>query len=206
MSHESKPKVGYVVYNTAPTTPVHASYHANAHATQKWRKMSTYERGLSRLRSDQPIEITAPLDLSEVVNIRRLKALVYAQSRSHAERRANQRLRGRPTSGNLYPFCETAAFFAFYIHDVGVALTAAPNAVLFLLVPGFPVLVFFFPLLLVLGCCLKIRRPRHLASWCVRWAMLNGCVPVAEVAEVMDVVDAEESAGCERVNRCVSPL
>jgi hypothetical protein len=36
--------------------------------------------------------------------------------------------------------------------------------------------------------------------------VLDGRVPVSEVAEVMDVLHREEDAGRERVDRCVTPL
>jgi hypothetical protein len=36
--------------------------------------------------------------------------------------------------------------------------------------------------------------------------VLDGCVSVADITEVVDIAGAEESSGGEGVNRCVTPL
>ena len=62
-----------------------------------------------------------------------------------------------PSACYIDPFSETAPLLTLYINNVRIALAPAANSVFFNRVPRFPVLVFFFPLLLVLG--------RHLKEW-----------------------------------------
>lgn len=61
-------------------------------------------------------------------------------------------------------------------------------------------------MLLVRIGLLEVGFAWELAGRGVGWAMLDGRVPVAKIAEVVDVFDAEEGAGGERVNGRVTPL
>lgn len=69
-----------------------------------------------------------------------------------------------------------------------------------------PVVVFFFPCLLIHGSFLKIGDPGQLSCRGVCRAMLYRGVSIAKVAEVVHVCRAEEDSRSERVNRCIPPL
>ena len=62
-----------------------------------------------------------------------------------------------PSACYIDPFRKTAPLLTLYINNVRIALAPAANSVFFNRVPRFPVLVFFFPLFLVLR--------RHLKEW-----------------------------------------
>lgn len=110
------------------------------------------------------------------------------------------------TSCNLDPLRNTTSLLPLHIHHIRIASTPTPDSIFFLHIPLRPVLVFLSPSLLVLGSELEVRFPWELASRGVGGAVLDGGVPVAEVAEVMDVFRREEGAGCEGVDGCVAPL
>lgn len=65
-------------------------------------------------------------------------------------------LRRGPTTSDLNPFGQAAALLAFDIDNVGVTAASASNSVLLDRVRCSPVLVFFNPLLLVVGGLFKV--------------------------------------------------
>lgn len=112
-----------------------------------------------------------------------------------------------PPTSNIYPLRKTGSLLAFYIHNVGIASTSAAHAIFLDRVPGVPVLVFFFPFLLVEGGRLEERGSRgYLPGGGICGTMLNGGMSVAEVAEVVDVFGGEESACGKGVDWCITPL
>ena len=114
--------------------------------------------------------------------------------------------RRRPTARNLDPLRQTAPLLALHVHDVRVASAPAPDTVLLLLVPVFPVVIFLEALLLVERRRFEIFFSRGLARGRVSGTVLDGGVPVAEVAEVVDVTWREQGAGGEGVDWSVAPL
>jgi hypothetical protein len=122
--------------------------------------------------------------------------------------------RNKPTR-NLHPLGNTTALFPLHIHNIRVAPAPAPDTVLFLTIPLRPVIVILFQefqilsiasgaFLLEIGS--EVRFAGQLASWSVGRTVLDCCVAVAEVAEVVDVGRGEEGAGCEGVDWGVAPL
>ena len=95
---------------------------------------------------------------------------------------------------------------ALDVHDIRVAAASAADTVLLNSVIVGPVFVFFFPLLFVLRRELKKGLARALSRGCVRGAVLDGGVPVAKVTKVVDVAWREKGAGCEGVDRGITPL
>ena len=132
---------------------------------------------------------------------------------------ARTRRRNEPSS-NLHPLWNTTSLLALHIHNIRITPTPASHPILFLRIPFRPILVFFPPTTPLLfqhrraeGRTLTrivagtvVRCSRHLARGCVGWAVLDGRVPVANVAEVVDLVGGEEGTRCEGVDRCVAPL
>lgn len=106
-------------------------------------------------------------------------------------------LRRGPATGDLDPFCQTAALLALDIDDVGVAAASAADAVLLDRVWRGPVLVLFDSLLLILGGLFEIRLARQLPGGSVGGTMLDRGVSVTKITEVVDVFDGKESAGRE---------
>lgn len=112
-----------------------------------------------------------------------------------------------PTACNVYPFSQTATFFAFYIDNVSIAAAAAAHTVLFGRVPMLPVVVFLESLLLVGGSLLEEGFTGQLsAQRGVGWTMLDGGVAVSKIPEVMNVTRGKESASGKRVDGRVTPL
>lgn len=125
-------------------------------------------------------------------------------------------------SRNLHPLWNTTTLLTLYIHNIGVAFTSTTDTVLLRRVPVGPILVLLPPIppLLLQRGHKSVRCDAFLGiiPWTVVWRMwyltcrgvggtvLDGRVPVTEVAEVVDVFGAEESAGGEGVNGCVAPL
>ena len=105
-------------------------------------------------------------------------------------------------SCDLNPLGYAAALLALYIDNIGVASASAAHSVLFLCVPLRPILVLFSPAApfflqrwcaegrilarivpwAVVGC------PWHLSRWSVRRTVLDCCMSVSDVAEVVDLV------------------
>ena len=57
--------------------------------------------------------------------------------------------RTRPTTSNIHPFRQTRSLFPFHVHNIRVTSTSAANSILLHWIPRIPVLVFFFPFLLI---------------------------------------------------------
>ena len=115
-------------------------------------------------------------------------------------------LRRRPATGDFYPFSKAATLLSLDVDNVRITFASAANAVLLFRVPRVPVLVFFSPLLLILGCHLQELWPFQLSGDSISWAVLDGRMPISKVTEVMDIFGAEQSACSERMNRGISPL
>jgi hypothetical protein len=118
----------------------------------------------------------------------------------------HQRPLRHPPPGNLDPLGGTRSLLVLDFGDIRVAATAATNAILLRIVPVVPVLVLGDALALVLGGLLEPGLAGQLLPGRVGRAVLDGGVPVAKVAEVVDVAGREEGAGRERVDGCVAPL
>ena len=114
-------------------------------------------------------------------------------------------LRRGPATRNIDPLGQARTFLALNINDVGIAPAAATHAVLLPFVEVGPVLVFLFPLVLG-GGLLEVWNVRKLACRGIGWAVLDGGVSVAEVAEVMNILHSQEDTGGERMNGCIAPL
>jgi hypothetical protein len=95
---------------------------------------------------------------------------------------------------------------ALHVDDIGITSASAPHTILLDVIVVRPVIVFFPALLLVQCGQFQEGLARPLASGRVRGTVLDRGMSVAEVAEVVDVPGSEEGPGCERMNRCVSPL
>lgn len=54
-----------------------------------------------------------------------------------------------PSTCYVYPFRQTGSLFSFYVHDICIASTSAPNSVFFDWVPRVPVFIFLLSLLFV---------------------------------------------------------
>ena len=54
-----------------------------------------------------------------------------------------------PAASNIHPLRQTRSLFPLYINDVRITSTSTSDSILLHGIPGIPVLVFFFPLLLV---------------------------------------------------------
>lgn len=115
-------------------------------------------------------------------------------------------LRTSPTTGNIDPLSQARTVLALDINDIRVAPAAASDAVLLGGIVVIPVLVLLDALLLVERGLLEVGLAGQLAGGRVGGAMLDGGVAVTEVAEVVDVLGAEEGAGGEGVDWGVSPL
>lgn len=97
--------------------------------------------------------------------------------------------------------------FPFHIYNVRVASTSASYSVLLRAVERVPVLVFLLPLLLIRRCHLQEWGAVKLSvPWCIGRAVLDGSMPVTNVAEIMDIVRGEKCTSCQRMDRSVSPL
>lgn len=107
---------------------------------------------------------------------------------------------------NFYPFRYAAALFAFDINDVCIAATSAADSVLLRCIPLRPVVVFFSSCFLVCGSRLKIWFSFQLACRRIGRAMLDRCMSVSEVAEIVDVLWREKCTGSEGVDGRVTPL
>lgn len=127
-------------------------------------------------------------------------------ARERRTRQWREALWGGPAASYLNPLSETAALLALDIHNVGIAAAAAADAILLDRVRSGPVLIFFNPLLLVVGGLFEVRLARQLASGGVSRTMLDGGVPVSKVTEVMDVTGREKGTGGEGMNRSITPL
>lgn len=95
---------------------------------------------------------------------------------------------------------------ALDINNVGVAAASAANSIFLDWVWSSPVLVLFNALFLVFGGLLEVGFTGQLAGGSIGRAMLDRGVPVAEIAEVMNVSWTEESTGRKGMNRSVTPL
>lgn len=113
---------------------------------------------------------------------------------------------GGPATSHFDPLGKTATLLALDIHNVGVAAATAANTVLLDRVWSGPVLVFFNPLLLIVGGLFEVRLARQLPSGGVSRTMLDGSMPVSKVTEVMDVTGREQSTGGKGMDRSVTPL
>lgn len=111
-----------------------------------------------------------------------------------------------PTARDVHPFSQARTLLALNIDNVCVTATSAADTIFFDLVPVFPVLVLFYSLLLIQGCHFKVRSARQLSGWSIGRTMLNSGVPVADVTEVMDILDSQKRTSSERMNWCVTPL
>lgn len=112
-----------------------------------------------------------------------------------------------PATSNIYPLGQTAAFFAFDIHNVGITAAAAAHAILLGRVPVFPVVVLLEPLLLIQRRLLEEGLAGKLsAQGSIGRAMLDGGVPVSKISKVVNVARGQESAGGKRVNGRITPL
>lgn len=111
-----------------------------------------------------------------------------------------------PAAGNVYPFGQTAALLALDIDNVRVASAAAADAVLLLGIPLVPVLVLLEAFLFVQRRLLEIRLPGKLPRWGIGGTVLDRRMSVAEVAEVVYILDAEEGAGRKGVYGRITPL
>jgi hypothetical protein len=114
--------------------------------------------------------------------------------------------RTSPPASDINPLRQAATLLALHIDDIRVAAAAATNTVLLGVVVRLPVLVLLEALALVERRLLEPGLTRQLARRRVGRAVLDGGVAVAKVAEVMDVAWSEQRAGCEGVDRGVSPL
>lgn len=101
------------------------------------------------------------------------------------------------TTGNFNPLRNTAALLAFDFLYVSIAATSATNAILSWCVPFRPVLVLLSSCLFV--CCgqFKIRFTSHLSGRSICWTMLDCCVSVANITEIMDLINRKQGAGCK---------
>ena len=202
------------IYNAAPHNATQCFISCkNAHATLKKRQTWTTKRIVEQSSKGPEQQACNPSsERNEAqVDIRALQQPVYANSSRTRQKKvrteerraklsrslnlASDVLRRRPPSRNFNPLRQTASLFAFDVDNVGVTLAPTPDAILFLFVPRFPVIIFFLSLLVVLGGQFQERRPRQLAGRRIGRTVLDCGVSVAEVAEVVDVVDAEERAG-----------
>lgn len=94
-----------------------------------------------------------------------------------------------PPPCHVHPFIKTASLLPLDIDNVSITFAPASNSVLFDRIPRLPVLVFFFPLLFILGSRLEEWRSCQLSvARGICWAMLYCGVPVSDVPEVMYVL------------------
>lgn len=107
---------------------------------------------------------------------------------------------------DLNPFRYAAALLAFDIDNVRIAATSATDSVLLRCIPLRPVVVFFSSCFLVSGGSLEIGFSFQLACRRIGGAVLDSCVSVAKVTEVVDVLWREKSTSGEGVNGCITPL
>lgn len=111
----------------------------------------------------------------------------------------------RPTSRDFYPLRQTRPFLAFDIHDIRVAFAPTPHSVLLDRIRRTPVFLFLEPLLLVQRSFFVVLHAGELSRGRIGRAMLNRCVSVAEIPKVMYVLRTQQSSGCERVDRRITP-
>lgn len=111
-----------------------------------------------------------------------------------------------PAAGDVDPFRKTRSILALDVDNVCVAPAPAAHSILLLLVPVFPVIVLGDARLLVFRRHLEVLFSRQLFPRRVGRAVLDGGVPVAKVAKVMDIARTKERSGRKGMNRCISPL
>lgn len=124
------------------------------------------------------------------------------QNRRHRREESS----ARPPAHDVNPLSKTTPVLALHVHNVRVAPAPAPHAVLLLLVPVLPVVVLLEARLARGRRVLEVGLAGELARGGVGRAVLDRGVAVAEVAEVVDVLGAEEDAGGEGVDGRVAPL
>lgn len=112
----------------------------------------------------------------------------------------------RPPAHDVNPLSKAAPFLALHVDDVRVAPAPASHAVLLLLVPVLPVVVLLEARLPGGRRVFEVGLAGELARGGIGGAVLDRGVSVAEVAEVVDVLRAEEDAGGEGVDGRVAPL
>lgn len=101
--------------------------------------------------------------------------------------RVPRRLWRCPTSCNLNPFSQAATLLAFDVNDISIASTSTPDTVLLGRIRRIPVFIFLASLLLVFGRPFEPWLTIPLSGRGIGRAMLDGCVSVAEISEVVDV-------------------
>jgi len=111
-----------------------------------------------------------------------------------------------PPTSNINPFRQATSLFAFNIYNICVTSTSTSYPIFLHIIPIFPILVFFFSFLLVQSGHLEERLAWSLARRCVCRTMLNGCMPITEITEVMNVPWCKKGTGSKRMDGCVSPL
>ena len=133
----------------------------------------------------------------------------YPRIPNHPGKKAkitSQTLRGCPSASDVYPFRKTTPLFSFHIHNIRITLTSAPNAVLLGRIPRLPVIIFFFPFLLVFGRFLEERWPGQLTRRGIGRTMLDCGMSVAKVPEVMYILGTQECPSRQGVDGRISPL
>ena len=111
-----------------------------------------------------------------------------------------------PSTSNFYPLGKAAAFFPFNVSDIRVASASTANPIFFRWIWCCPIFIFLYPFLLVFCRLLKPWDSRKLSCGGVGRTMLNGCMSVAKITEVVDIARRQKSAGSERMDGGISPL
>jgi hypothetical protein len=92
-----------------------------------------------------------------------------------------------PSSSNFYPFGETAALFAFHIHNISITPASATDAVLLDGVNSRPVFIFFNSRLLINRGLFQIWNSGQLSRRRICRTVLDRRVTIAKITEVVDI-------------------
>lgn len=116
------------------------------------------------------------------------------------------RSRRCPASRNSDPLFHTAPLLSLDIDKLSITLTTASHTILFHRVPRLPILIFFLSYFFILGGLFEIRCTRQLACRRICWTMLDGCMSITKIAEIVYVSRTQKRSSSKGMDGCIAPL